>query len=498
MSKRLLAVALFAAVPLAALSAQAPTTQAPTQQAPQSMKGVVIKGKAPVSNELLKVKLPRPQEADLSNGAHLLVIEDHRLPQISMRIEIPGAGGYFDPAGTPGLAQVTATLLREGTKTRTSQQISTELERLAATLTVQAGMAGDNAIVMGGALTENFDKVLDLAADILVNPTFPEEEVARYRTRTKAMLVQQRSNPGFLAQEMFARAVFGSHPGGRVAFSAADLDKINRDGLVAFHGGHYAPDFAVIGIAGDITLAEAKTKLEATLAAWKKKGTPRPAVTDPDQVGPAKVYLVDRANSVQTYLAVGTQSITRTSPDYDVLSLTNNIIGGGPTGRLFLNLREEKGFTYGAYSSVAALRYRGYWLASTSVRTEVTEPALGEMVKEIARLRDEPIPAKEFQDKKRSMVASFALSLESPTAILSNYITSWLYQLPADYWDKYPERVMAITEPQVQAAAKKYLDPARIQIVAVGEGKVIGDILKKFGKVEVYDTDGKLVAPATH
>ena len=492
MSKRLLAVALFAALPLSAVFAQAPPP------APQSMKGVIIKGKAPVSNEILKVKLPRPQEAALSNGAHLLVIEDHRLPQVSMRIEISGAGGYFDPEGAPGTAQLTATLLREGTKTRTSQQISTELERLAANVSASAGMAGETVQITGGGLTENFDKVLDLTADLLLNPTFPEEELARYKTRTKAVLAQSRANPGFLAQEMFARAVFGAHPGGRVAFSASELDKITRDALVAFHAARYVPDFAVIGVAGDITLAEAKAKLEAKLAAWKKKGSSRPAVTDPAQIGPAKVYLVNRANSVQTFLAVGTQSITRTSPDYDVLSLTNNIIGGGPTGRLFINLREDKGFTYGAYSSVAAPRYRGYWLASTSVRTEVTEPALGEMVKEIARLRDETIPAKEFQDKKRSMVASFALSLESPTAILSNYMTSWLYQLPADYWDKYPERVMAITEQQVQAAAKKYFDPSRLQIVAVGEGKVIGDILKKFGTVDVYDTEGKLVTGGTN
>ena len=166
------------------------------------------------------------------------------------------------------------------------------------------------------------------------------------------MLAQSRANPGFLAQEMFARAVFGAHPGGRVAFSASELDKITRDALVAFHAARYVPDFAVIGVAGDITLAEAKAKLEAKLAAWKKKGSSRPAVTDPAPIGPAKVYLVNRANSVQTILAVGTQSITRTSPDYDVLSLTNNIIGGGPTGRLFINLREEKGFTYGAYRSV--------------------------------------------------------------------------------------------------------------------------------------------------
>jgi zinc protease len=493
MSKRLLTLALATVLPLAALSAQAPSGQAP-----QSMKGVVIKGKAPVSNEILKVKLPRPQEADLSNGAHLIVLEDHRLPQVSMQIQIPGAGGYFDPAGMPGVAQVTATLMREGTRTRTSQQISTDLERLAANVGVSAGMSSETASINGGGLTENFDKVLDLTADILLNPTFPEEELARYKTRTKALLTQQRSNPGFLAQEMFSRAVFGAHPGARLLFSAGELDKITRDALVAFHGAHYAPDFAVVAIAGDINLADAKARLDAKLAAWKKKGLSRPAMADPEPIGPAKVYLVNRANSVQTFLAVGTQSITRTSPDYDVLSLTNNIIGGGPTGRLFINLREDKGFTYGAYSSVSAPRYRGYWLASTSVRTEVTEPALGEIVKEIARLRDEPVPTKEFQDKKRSMVASFALSLESPTGILSNYVTSWLYKLPADYWDKYPERVMAITEAQVQATAKKYLDSSRMQIIAVGEGKVIGDVLKKFGKVEVYDTEGKLVAGTTH
>jgi predicted Zn-dependent peptidase len=492
MSKRLLAVTFIAPLALAALSAQAPPPS------PQSMKGVVIKGKAPVSNEILKVKLPRPQEADLSNGAHLLVLEDHRLPQVSMRIEIPGAGGYFDPAGMPGVAQLTATLMREGTKTRTSQQVSTELERLAANVSVSADMSSDTATLSGSALTENFDKVLDLTADILLNPTFPEEELARYKTRTKAQLAQQRANPGFLAQELFSRVVFGSHPASRVAFRAAELDQVTRDALAAFHVAHYAPDFAVIGIAGDITLAEAKAKLEAKLAAWKKKGLSRPATADPEPIGPAKVYLVDRANSVQTYLAVGTQSIDRASPDYDVLSLTNNVIGGGPTGRLFINLREDKGFTYGAYSMVSARRYRGFWQASTSVRTEVTEPALAEIVKEIGRMRDEPTPAKEFQDKKRSMVAGFALSLESPTGILSNYMTSWLYKLPADYWDKYPERVMAITEPQVQAAAKKYFDPARIQIVAVGEGKAIGDILKKFGKVEVYDTEGKLVTGVTH
>jgi predicted Zn-dependent peptidase len=262
---------------------------------------------------------------------------------------------------------------------------------------------------------------------------------------------------------------------------------------VAFHGARYAPDYAVIGVVGDVTLADIKKRLEPRLAGWTKKGIAKLVFTDPEPMGPARVSLIDRPNSVQTSLIVGTQSIDRTSPDYDVLRLADAIIGGGPTGRLFLNLREDKGFTYGAYSRLGAPRYRGDWSASADVRTDVTEQALTEMVKELARMRDERIPDKEFLDKKRSLVAGFALSLETPASILTNYITSWMYNLPADYWDKYPERVMAITQEQVQAAAKKYLDPARIQIVAVGDGKKIGEGLKKFGKVEVFDTDGKPV-----
>jgi predicted Zn-dependent peptidase len=201
---------------------------------------------------------------------------------------------------------------------------------------------------------------------------------------------------------------------------------------------------------------------------------------------------VDRPNSVQTSLIVGTQAINRTSPDYDVASLLNAIIGGGPTGRLFLNLREDKGWTYGAYSGLTAPRFQGDWSAQAEVRGDVTEGAVGEIMKEVNRLRTEPIPDQEFLDKKRSLVASFALSLETPAAILSNYITSRRYNLPADYWDKYPARVMAVTREQVQAAAKKYLEPGRIQVVAVGDAKKIGEGLKKFGTVEVYDTEGKI------
>jgi predicted Zn-dependent peptidase len=476
---------LLCAVPLAQVALQPPSGQAPTT------KGVVLKGKAPVSSEILKVKLPRPLEADLPNGIHLMVLEDHRVPQIAMQMLIPGAGGYYDPADASGLAGFTASMMLEGTATRTSQQIAQEQETMASTVMVSAGGAGETANLTVNSLADTFDRTLALAADVLLNPSFPDAELARFKTRQKAQLVQMRMMPQFLGMERYSRVIYGDHPNGRVMPTAESIDATTHDALAAFHRAHYVPDQAIIAIVGDTTLADARKKVEAAFGAWKKTGVTVPPVQDPAPIGPGKVYLVDRANSVQTSLIVGTQAINRTSPDYDVVSLLNAIIGGGPTGRLFLNLREEKGWTYGAYSGVSAQRFRGDWSAQTEIKGDVTEQAVGEILSEITRTRTEPIPDKEFLDKKRSLVANFALSLETPAAILNNYITARRYSLPANYWDTYPERMMAITKEQVQAAATKYLDPARMQIVAVGDAKKIGDGLKKFGTVDVYDTDGK-------
>ncbi len=480
------------AIATGAMSSSAPTLAQgpPPGGAPQpSTTQMVLKGKAPVSNEVLKVKLPRPQEADLANGLHLIVLEDRRLPQITFQIIIPGAGGYFDPADKIGLASYTAQLMREGTRTRTSPQISETLETMSASLNVATGLAGTSASISGGSLTENFDKLMDLTADVLLNPAFAPAEWDRLRTRTKAGLVQSRANPGFLAAERFNRAVFGAHPAGRVSPSAANLDAITPEALMEFHKTRYAPDHAAIAFAGDLSLAEARKLVEAKLSGWKKAGAPKGSVMEPLAVGAPRVFLVARPGSVQTTLSVGTQSMIRTDPDYTALTVVNRVLGG-TMGRLFRHLREEKGYTYGVGSFFSATQYRGSWQASTSVRTEVTEPALTDLLAEIAELREKPIPAAEFADVKRAIVGSFALALESPQQVLGYYIDNWQYGLPADYWDTYPARVMEITPAQAQAAAQKYWAPGRLQIVAVGDATKITDILKKKGDLEVYDADG--------
>jgi zinc protease len=467
--------------------------QAPAGQQPPPMAGVVFKNKAPVNDKLLEIKLPRPQEADLPNGLHVMVLEDRRAPQVTIQLSMRGAGGYYDPADHVGLAQFTAANLREGTTTRSTTEIAEQLDRLSATLTATASVSSEDATIAASALTEHVDTVLDLMTDVLFNPAFPDQELTRYKTQTRAQLTQQRTSPNFLVAERFSVVIAGDHPDGRVAPTVAALDKTTRNDLVAFHRARYVPDHAVLAIAGDISMADAMKRVQAKFGAWKKTGSPVPTVADPALVSKSGIYLVERPNSVQTSLLVGVQAIKRTDPDYFALSVLNKVIGGGPTGRLFRNLREAKGYTYGAGSQIDAPRFRGTWLATTDVRTEVTEPALTDLLEELRQAREVPIPAKEFADSKRSMIAAFALTLESPAALLNNAITRYRFNLPVDYWDRYPERINAITVADAQSMAKKYLDPSRLQIVAVGNSEGVGRALRKLGPVEVYDAEGRKI-----
>jgi len=466
------------------------------QQQPPATTQMVLKGKAPVSNEVLKVKLPKPKETTLSNGLRLMVLEDHRVPQVTFQLSIPGAGGYYDPADRVGLASWAAALMREGTTTRSSQQISEALETMGASLFANAGPSSINADISGSSLTESFPKLLELAADMLLHPAFAAAEWDRYRVRTKPQFTQLRTNPGFLASEMFNKVVFGSHPASRIFASPTAIDAVTAADLAAYQKSHYVPDHAVLAFSGDITLAQAKSLTEKYFGDWKKSNANSPAKpTNPGPMGVPRVYLVNRPNSVQTTLYVGTQGLVRMDPDYPALTVANRVLGG-VMGRLFRHLREEKGYTYGIGSGISTAPYVSDWSASTSVRTEVTEPALNDLTAEIAEMRAKPVPENELADSKRALVAQFALSLESPQQMLGYSLTSWQQNLPADYWDTYPAKISAITAAQAQAAAKKYWDPGRLQIVAVGDATKIREILAKFGTLEVYDSEGRpLVTP---
>lgn len=460
------------------------------QETSHSPNVVERKNRAPVSREVLQVKLPRPVEAKLKNGLTVLILEDRRAPFVTLQLYLNGAGALFEPREMAGLANATAVMLNEGTRSRSSVQIAEETDRLGAALSAGSSFGSPEAVVSASGLSDNFDDWFERFADVLLQPSFPADELEKFKQRQRAQLREQRSSSGFLLGERFNRAVYGDHPASRVSATPESLDKLSRVSLVDWHRQRYAPQNAVLGIAGDVRAKELIAKLEKRLAGWKQTSAKQALPSNPAAIKSRRVLLVDRPNSVQTSLALGNIAIERRSPDYMPMVVMNYVLGGGASSRLFLNLREEKGYTYGVYSDFSALRYPGPWRAGGNMRTEVTEGALVEFFNEIRRIRDEKVTADELDASKRAIVASFALSLEQPSRMLSFAITSKLYGLPPDYWDAYPAKIMAVSADDVQRVARAYLNPDTLQLVAVGDAGRIKAALEKYGAVEVFEAAG--------
>lgn len=462
---------------------------APAQQT-QSVVGADIKGKAPVNKEILKVKLPRAEEATLPNGLRVVLLESHRVPTFTMQMVFM-SGGLSDPADYHGLASFTAALLREGTATRKSKDIAEQVDTLGATLAAGAGLSSLTSTVTSSGLVENFDQVLDIFADVVRNPKFPQEEVEKYKQRQLQQLQFQRSIPQFLAAERFQRAIYGEHPAGLVVPPTESIKKITSADLARFHSTYYRPNNAMLAIVGDVTLKEIMPKLEKAFGDWQKGDVPETKIPAAPEPGAARIQLIDRPGSVQTVLQLGNLGIERTNQDYFAVLVMNQILGGGPAARLFLNLREKNGYTYGAYSGFGGSKFRGTVISSSEVRTDVTEGAMKEFMYELKRIRDEKVSATELENAKRALVGSFALSLEQPNTLLQNIVTQKIYDMPADYWDTYPQMVSNITADDVQRAAQKYINLNSLQVVAVGDATKAREVLSKYGTVEVFDAEGQ-------
>ena len=469
---------------------------APRAQAP-STKGAVVKGKAPVNKEVLKVKLPRAEEATLPNGLRVVLLKSTKVPTFNMQMVVL-SGGLSDKPDYRGVASSTAGLLREGTAKRSSKDIAEQFDALGALLSASSGLSSMISTVNTSGLVENIDPTLDLFADVVRNPTFPQAEIDKYKARTLAQLQSLRANPNFLADEQFQRAIYGSrHPAALVVTPVESIKKLTTKDLADFHATYYRPNNAILAVVGDVTMKELMPKIEKAFGDWQKADVPAATIPEVPAQSASRILLVHRPDSVQTVLQLGSLGIERTNPDYFAVLMANRVLGGGPSGRLFLNLREDKGYTYGAYSSFGGTRFKGTWVSSSEVRTDVTDGAMKEFMYELTRLRTDIVPADELENAKRAIIGSFALSLDQPQSLLQNIITQKLYNLPADYWDTYPQKVAAITAQDVQRVAQKYIDLDHLQVVAVGDASKAREVLSKYGKVEVFDLEGKPVGGPT-
>lgn len=488
---RFVSIALLSALFVAA-SAQG------QQQHGAELSKVVRLNRAPVSNEILTVHLPRPVVTKLPNGLTVLVLEQHKLPLVNLMLWIR-TGALSDPKDMPGLAGFTAEMLREGTTHRTSAQLAADVDDIGATLNATAPFGSANSSIMASGLAPSAGQILDLMSDMVLNPTFPSDELEKFKQRQISQLQQQRSQPFVLGQERLREAVFQGFPASVTLPSRESINATTPERLKEFHDHYYVPGNAILGVVGDVKQDEIMDLIRKYFGDWSGQSVPEPDWSNVPPPAPAKVYLVDRPDSVQTNILAGDYGARRADSDYPALVVMNQVLGGGPQARLFLNLREEHGYTYGAYSRVGDDIYREAWQANTEVRNAVTDGSMEQLTAEFKRIRDQKVPGPELSEAQHALVAHFALSLEQPQTLLQDWMIAQDEGLPMDYWDRYPKEVAETTPDAVQAAARKYVDLDHLQIVCVGDGKQAGndqkqsirDVLAKYGSLEVFDTDGK-------
>jgi zinc protease len=343
-------------------------------------------------------------------------------------------------------------------------------------------------------LKRNFDPALDLMADIVINPTFPNEELDRNKKDFLGRIAQETVQPGALAARAFAKVMYGEgHPYAQSPTgtgTAKSVNAITRADLEAFHKANYLPNNAVFVLAGDITMAEAQAKLEKAFKNWKP-GTattqPIPAPKPPDKT---TIYVVDKPGAAQSMVFVGNLGVAPDSPDRYAVLLFNNALGGGSRGRLYMNLREAKGYTYGAYSDFTWRRGIGPFAARASVQTKFTKEAVSEFVKELTEIGStRPLTAEEIAANKDNLAKKYPQAFETMGDIVARMSSMVVQHLPQDYWQTFQDRIRATDAGAIQAAAQKYIHPNALVIVVVGDRATIEPGLKELNMGDVVPID---------
>src|SRR2546430_2390173 len=434
------------------------------------------------------LKLPAVQTATLPSGLELAVVEMHKVPVVDVQIVLD-AGAARDPADLPGLATFTATMLQQGAGRRGALDIADEAAFLGAQLNTAASY--DAATVSLHVPKRRLEPALDLLADVVLRPTFADSEVARQREVRRAQIVQLADNPVAIAGIAFPAIVYGrSHPYGRpLNGTEASTASLNRDRVAAFYGAAYRPNVARILVTGDVTLAEARRLLTARFGGWEG-GPPAapPAAAAPPPAGRHGV-LVRQPGAAPAVIRIGHVGVARATPDYFALQVLNTILGGAFTSRLNQNLRETHGYTYGAFSQFSAGRLAGPFVASASVVTAKTDSSLIEFLKELRRIRDEPVPDPELAKAKAYITLGLPADFETTGAAAARFRELLVYGLPLDYFAHYAERINAVTAADVQRVARQHIDPDHFDIVVVGDKSQIEAGIKALGEGPIVYRD---------
>jgi zinc protease len=474
------------------------TFDPPAPEKPEASEVAVLSGE-PWRNDVPKAgptpnaTLPRAKKFMLKNGLTVYLSEANHLPIVSANVSFR-SGSARDPKGLEGLAGFTASMLDEGTKKRSATEIADEMYALGATLGTASQVDGSSASTR--SLKANAPAAMSVLADVVTAPAFPESELERVRNERITALMQQRDAPFPTAIRVMNACLFGpGHPYGHVTLGTEEaLKKISLNDIESFYKASYSPKNAALILVGNLNEAEAKKLAEAAFGKWK--GSAETMVTPPTGVTTdARVVIVDQAGSNSTALLLGQFGVARSDPDYEKLDVMNTVLGGLFTSRINLNLREDKGYSYGAFSFVAQNRGVGAFMAGAQVRGDVTGPSVEELMKEVSTMRDTGVTAEELVLAKESITRPLPANFETSSVTARTMASLYLFDLPLDYYETLPSRINGITSADVAAVAKKFLTPERMVVVAVGDRKSIQPQLEKLnlGTVAIRNADGAVV-----
>ena len=453
--------------------------------------------KRPETGEAPELTLPEFEERTLSNGLKVVIAEHHELPLVQFNLQIE-AGWANDPSGKPGVSSLMSDLQDEGTKNRSALEIAQDLKEIGAGLGSSSSFDGSSVTL--NTLKKQLDKALEIYADVIINPTFPDEELARKKQQYLGRIMQEKRQPFTVSIKNFMKILYGSdHPYGQPYTGTGteeSIEKISRGDLEKFYKKWILPNNARLIVAGDITADEIIPKLEKALKDWEKGAAPETNVPATDKLDNSLVYIIDNPGAAQSAIVIGHQGALRNAPDYYQTSVMNTILGGKFTSRLNSNLREDKGYTYGAGSFFMYMKGVGPFMAYSQVQSEYTKESLVEFVKELNGLAgDLPVGDEELRDTKNYITLRFPREFETISQIAGKISNIYTYNLPEDYYASYVSKIEDVTADEIAEAAEKYIRPDKMLYVIVGDAKSIEAGVRELnlGEVHVIDLDGNPV-----
>jgi zinc protease len=437
------------------------------------------------------LNLPKITEKKLPNGLTVVLAPLPNVPKMTAILTFRSATTASDRSAHPGIAQIAASVVNEGTDTRTSKQIKEELRSIGGTLSL--GSDADSTSMNASALSEFSSRLFELMSDVAQHPSFPQTEVKLAQENTIQQIRAGRADPNFLANERFQKAVFGNHPYGFVVPDEKSISALTQADLEAFVSKYYIPNAAHLIVVGDIDVDKTFAEVEKAFGSWKS-GTVPPDENPPvPQREKRQIYFVNRPGSIQSAIYIGNASIPRKDKDYFAIRTADTIYGSSFYSRLTRNIRESKGYTYSPFSFSNTRAKTGSFVAGAFVRNEVTGPTLLEMFYELDRMRVLPVTDEELSAAKEYSTGNFSVELASQFGLASRINSVYTFDLDKSFISDFRPKIQALTTADIQKAAAKYFDTYRAAIVIVGDWDKVKDQVTPFGEVTMYDAEGNVV-----